>query len=84
MADRDVIVWRGVIQRPLRKMIRHPKTQAATWVDDGVQIADVEVTINAAEIAAELGRRAMSSKARKARGLHGAVKVKADNLRRQP
>ncbi len=80
----NVIVWRGVVKRPRRKMVRNPESQAQTWVDDGIEEADCEVTINVADIASDMGHRALQSKAGKSAVLHGRIKARVSNRRRKP
>lgn len=79
----DVIVWRGKVRRTLRKMVRDGESQTQTWVDDGFEEADAEVTIRVADLASDLAHRAFKSKASKAAAMHGRIRARLTNRSRR-
>lgn len=79
--DNGRVVWRGTMQRTIRKHVRDPETQASSWIDAGIEYADIEVTILAGAVADSMALRAMTNKAKTASALGGAVTVKATNMR---
>jgi hypothetical protein len=74
----------GELRRARSKKVATLDGRGWTSAPDGYETAKLEIEIDLDAIIRDIGERAMRSKRNTARGLSGAIKVKAVDRRREP